>query len=118
MVGYTNLELVAIHGVSVVTWILHMLPLLFMSCTSAPNGAFNVDKPLVHNIKSTDYPLLGFDGELHRFGKEIRLHHNQQITQYCAIHYQWENVKAVYSRMEDNQYGYKYFITKNRRRNR
>ena len=102
-----------------VVWI---LALLLVSCTQAPNGSFNTVKPLVHKINPTDYPLRGHDGELHKFGENLHKmifpRHNQRLTQYCAIHRQWENVKVVYSRMEDNEYGYKYFVTKNRRKNR
>ena len=90
-----------------------------IGCTSASNGAINVNKPLIHNIDPTDYPLLGHDGELHKFGENLHKmifpKHNQRLTQYCAIHFQWENVNVVYSRMEDNQWGYKYIITKNKK---
>ena len=103
-----------------VAWLLILLSL--MGCTSAPNGAFNVNKPLVHNIDPGDYPLRGHDGELHKFGENLHKmifpRHNQRLTQYCAIHRQWENIKVVYSRDETNQWGYKYFVTKNRRKNR
>jgi len=96
-----------------------ILPLIMVSCTSAPNGAINVHKPLVHNIDPTDYPLHGHDGELHKFGKNLHNiifpKHNQRLTLYCAIHRQWENVKSVYGKKEDGDYGYKHFVTKNRR---
>ena len=113
------LGVVAPYGDDMVVWI---LALLLVSCTQAPNGAFNVNKPLVHDIDPTDYPLRGHNGELHKFGENLHKmifpRHNQRLTQYCAIHRQWENIKVVYSRDETNQYGYKYFVTKSRRRNR
>ena len=111
------------HTLSIIHIILAVLAILISKgCTTSPNGAFNVHRPLVHDIDPTDYPLRGHDDILHNYGKSlgniIFPRHNQRLTLYCAIHREWENVKSVYGKKEDGEYGYKHFITRNRRRNR
>ncbi len=98
-----------------VVWLLPLLVL--MGCTSSPNGAINVNKPIVHDIK---YPLVGHDGVLHNYRENIYEmnfpQHNRRLTQYCAIHFHWENIKVVYGKDKDGEWGYRYYITKNRRK--
>ena len=63
-----------------------------------------------------------YEGELHKYRDDfdsfVFPRDNQELTQYCAFHYQWEDIKVVYSRNKNNEWGYHYIVSKNKRRNR
>ncbi len=91
-------------------------------CTNAPNGAFNHIPIVKVPTKITSYPLEDYEGELHKYRDDfdsfVFPRDNQELTQYCAFHYQWEDIKVVYSRNKNNEWGYHYIVSKNKRRNR
>ena len=108
------------HILSIIHIVLAVLAILISKgCTTSPNGAINVHRPLVHDIDPTDYPLRGHDDILHSYGKNLHNmifpRHNQRLTLYCAIHRQWENVKSVYSKRGENDWGYLHYITRSRK---
>lgn len=93
-----------------------------IGCTSAPNGAFNY-KPIAKvPTKITSYPLVDYKGKTHKyrdnFDSFIFPQHNTKLTQYCAFHFEWEDIKAVYSKNENGEWGYHYIVTTNKRKNR
>ena len=94
----------------------------FGGCTNTPNGAFNY-KPIARvPTKITSYPLIDYTGIEHKyrdnFDSFVFPQHNQKLTQYCAFHYEWENIKVKYAKDENGKWGYDYIVSKDKRRNR
>jgi len=69
--------------------------------------------------KITSYPLIDYKGEEHKyrdnFDSFIFPQHNQKLTQYCAFHFEWEDIKAVYKKDENGEWGYTYIVNKNKK---
>ena len=70
--------------------------------------------------QNEQFPLVDYKGVVHRyrddFDKLIFPRHNRKLTQYCSIHYHWENIKAVWSKDKINgQFRWNYFVTKDRK---
>jgi len=42
-------------------------------------------------------------------------HDNKKLTQFCAFHFHWEDIKAVYRKDEDGKWGYTYIVNKNKK---
>ena len=68
--------------------------------------------------KITSYPLRDHKGDMHKyrdhFDSFIFPRDNRKLTQYCAFHYDWEDIKAVYKKDENGEWGYSYIVTKNK----
>ena len=68
--------------------------------------------------KITSYPLIDYKGEKHKyrdnFDSFIFPQHNHKLTQYCAFHFEWEDIKAVYKKDENGEWGYSYIVSKNK----
>ena len=69
--------------------------------------------------KITSYPLIDYKGEEHKyrdnFDSFIFPQHNQKLTQYCAFHFEWEDIKVVYKKDENGEWGYTYIVNKNKK---
>ena len=79
------------------------------------NGAPIVRVP----TKITSYPLLDSYGEQHKyrelFDSFIFPQNNKKLTLYCAFHFEWEDIRAVYGKDENDYWGYSYVVTKNKK---
>ena len=68
--------------------------------------------------KITSYPLKDYKGELHKyrdnFDSFIFPRDSKKLTQYCAFHFDWEDIKAVYKKDENGEWGYSYIVSKNK----
>jgi len=68
--------------------------------------------------KITSYPLIDIKGETHKyrdnFDSFIFPQHNQKLTQYCAFHFDWENIKVKYTKDENGEWGYTYIVSKHK----
>ena len=69
--------------------------------------------------KITSYPLVDNRGMKHKYRKLhdsfIFPHDIKTLTQYCAFHHQWEDIKALYGKDENDNWGYSYMVMKNSR---
>jgi hypothetical protein len=69
--------------------------------------------------KITSYPLEDYKGELHKYRENfdsfIFPRHNNKLTQYCAFHFEWEDIKAVYKKGDTGEWGYVYVVSKNKK---
>ena len=69
--------------------------------------------------KITSYPLEDHKGELHKYREHfdsfIFPRHNRKLIQYCAFHFEWEDIKAVYKRDENGEWRFFYIVTKNKK---
>ena len=57
------------------------------------------------------FPLTDNSGKIHQykdnFDKLIFPQHNKKLTQYCSLHFEWENITAIYKKA-DNENGYEW----------
>ena len=77
-------------------------------------------RPIVRvPTKITSYPLRDSKGKMHKytdnFDSFIFPQDNRKLTQYCAFHHEWENIKAVYKKDENGEWKYSYVVTKNKK---
>ena len=69
--------------------------------------------------QNEQFPLVDYKGVVHRyrddFDKLIFPRHNKKLTQYCAVHFDWENIKAVWSKDKRNgEFRWNYYVTKHK----
>ena len=80
--------------------------------------------------KITSYPLRDYKGIMHKytdnFDSFVFPQDNNKLTQYCAFHMEWENIRVVYRkrREKSNKLGkrqakwvWEYIVTKHKRHN-
>jgi len=78
------------------------------------NGAPIVDKRM--------YPLLDYNGIEHQYKGDVSNFifpkHNKKLTQYCSIHFHWEDIQARWSQdklAEPGNHRWNYLVTKNKK---
>ncbi len=69
--------------------------------------------------QNEQFPLIDYKGVVHRyrdnFDKLVFPRHNEKLTQYCSVHYDWENIKAVWSKDKvQKHYRWNYYVTKHK----
>ena len=68
-------------------------------------------------IAEKSYPLLDNNKVMHtyreNFGELIFPKHNRKLTQYCGVHFQWEDIKAVWSKNGGENFRWQYHVMKN-----
>jgi len=66
----------------------------------------------------TPYSLLDYKGALHKYRVDLKSlqfpQDNRELTQYCGIHFHWEDIKAVYGKV-DNDFEWRYYVYKNKK---
>ena len=76
--------------------------------------------------KITSFPLKDYTGKIHKyrdnFDSFVFPGDNTKLTQYCAFHHEWENIKVVYrkkpkrsSKQLGRTWGYEYIVTINKK---
>ena len=93
---------------------------LFKKCTSAPNGAINLDVIIEEpHDTSSSFPLLDTRGVLHTyrddFDKLIFPKDNNKLTQYCATHFQWESIRARWKKDNAGEWGWSYMVSRSKK---
>ena len=78
------------------------------------NGAPIVDKRM--------YPLLDYNGIEHQYKGDVSNFifpkHNKKLTEYCSIHFHWEDIQARWSQdklAEPGNHRWNYLVTKNKK---
>ena len=82
--------------------------------------ATNIKVPIARvPTKITSYPLIDYKGEEHKYRDKVDSfifpQDNKKLTQFCAFHFHWEDIKAVYRKNEDGKWGYIYIVNKNKK---
>ena len=82
---------------------------LLISCTP----------PKVDSEVPLEFPLVDYKGVTHKykdnFSKLVFPTHNEKLTQYCKVHREWENIKAVWSRDKvQGHYRWNYYVSKHK----
>ena len=107
--------------IALITLLLVMI--ICVSCSTAPNGAFNHTPPLVSidgeivedwpNHKPIDkYFIKDVREELHEYKLPVIMHSHTKLVQYCKRHYKWEVITAYWNPKIDD---YDYLVAKHRR---
>ena len=69
--------------------------------------------------KITSYPLIDNRGVEHKYRDKVDSfvfpHDNKKLTQFCAFHFHWEDIKVVYRKNENGKWGYTYIVNKNKK---
>jgi len=69
--------------------------------------------------KVTSFPLKDHKGELHKYKDNIDSfifpRDSKKLTQYCAFHFEWEDIRAVYKKDKYGEWGYSYIVKKNKK---
>ena len=88
--------------------------LYIYSCSGTHPGEIIVDEPMKRL-----YPLLDNKAITHKyrdnFDKLIFPKHNKKLTQYCSLHRDWEDIKAVWSKNGGDDYRWQYYVVKNKK---
>jgi hypothetical protein len=105
-------------------WLVLCLVFVLLSWNCATGGTTvgwtDGGAPIVRvPTKITSYPLLDSFGEQHKYRENfdsfIFPQDNKKLTLYCAFHWEWENIKAVYTKDENDHWGYFYIVSKNKK---
>ena len=93
--------------------------LLGCTPTTTNQNVLPKDKIVRVPTKITSYPLIDYKGIEHKyrdnFDSFIFPQDNRKLTQYCAFHYEWEDIKVVYKKDENGEWGYIYIVNKNKK---
>ena len=77
------------------------------------------DKVIIEEPVKQYYPLIDNKAIMHKyrdnFDKMIFPQHNEKLTQYCAIHKNWEDIKAMWSKNGGDYYRWQYNVKKNKK---
>jgi len=73
-------------------------------------------------VAKRTYPLLDYNGIEHQYKGDVSNFtfpkHNRKLTQYCSIHFYWEDIQAKWSQdkhAEPGNHRWNYFVTKNKK---
>ena len=98
-------------------WLVLCMVFILVTWNCAPTFK---EVPIVRvPTKITSYPLLDNFGEQHKYRENfdsfIFPQDNKKFTQYCAFHFEWEDIKVVYGKDENDHWGYSYIVNKNKK---
>jgi hypothetical protein len=67
---------------------------------------------------NTPYSLLDYKGVLHKYRVDLKSksfpQDNRELTQYCGIHFHWEDIKAVYGKV-GKDFTWTYYVNQNKK---
>jgi len=73
-------------------------------------------------VVKRSYPLLDYNGIEHQYKGDVSNFifpkHNRELTQYCSIHFCWEDIQARWTQdkqAESGNHRWNYFVTKNKK---
>ena len=68
----------------------------------------------------THFPLIDNKNILHQykdnFDRFIFPKHNKKLTQYCSIHRNWEDIKAIWSKNNQVDFKWQYHVSRHKKR--
>ena len=94
--------------------LLTLCSIVVYSCSITYQDKIVNEKPLKRL-----YPLLDNHMVKHtyrdNFDKLIFPKHNKKLTQYCSVHRDWEDIKAVWSKNGGDDFRWQYYVMKNKK---
>ena len=89
-------------------WIILVILLLLSGCAST-----NQD-----GKTETHYPLIDTRLKIHKYKENIQWmifpKHNTKLTQYCSVHFEWEDIQPIYRQINE-EYKWVYQVKKNKK---
>jgi len=85
--------------------------LLILLCSCASTNP-------VTGEEETHYPLIDTRLKIHKYKENIQWmifpKHNTQLTQYCSVHFEWEDITPIYRKVNE-EYKWLYRVNKNKK---
>ena len=73
-------------------------------------------------VDGRTYPLLDYNGIKHQYKGDVSNFtspkHNRKLTQYCSVHFEWEDIQARWSQdklAEPGNHRWNYYVSKNKK---
>ena len=90
-----------------------------IGCSFTDSNQVIMDESIVDEPVKRLYPLLDNHKVMHKyrdnFDKLIFPRHNRKLTQYCSVHRNWEDIKAVWSKNGGDNFRWQYHVMKNKK---
>ena len=94
--------------------LLLLCSIMAFSCSATYQGEVIMEEPMKRL-----YPLIDNKVIMHKyrdnFDKMIFPKHNEKLTQYCSLHRDWEDIRAVWSKNGGNDFRWQYYVMKNKK---
>jgi len=88
--------------------------IVVLSCSATYQGEVIMEEPMKRL-----YPLIDNKVIMHKyrdnFDKMIFPRHNAKLTQYCSVHHDWEDIRAVWSKNGGDEFRWQYYVMKNKK---
>ena len=88
--------------------------MVVFSCNITYQGEVIMEEPLKRL-----YPMIDDKTIMHKyrdnFDKLIFPRHNRKLTQYCSLHRDWEDIRAVWSKNGGDDFRWQYYVMKNKK---
>ena len=88
--------------------------IMVFSCSGTNPGQVILEEPMKRL-----YPLIDNKAITHKyrdnFDKMIFPKHNKKLTQYCSLHRDWEDIRAVWSKNGGDYFRWQYYVVKNKK---
>ena len=97
--------------------ILLLYSIVVFGCSATYQGEVIMDEVIMDEPLKRFYPLIDDKAIMHKyrdnFDKLIFPRHNRKLTQYCSVHRNWEDIKAIWSKNGGDNFRWQYHVMKN-----
>ena len=91
--------------------------IVVFNCSATYQGESTKGEVIMDEPVRRFYPLLDNYKVMHKyrdnFDKLIFPRHNRKLTQYCSVHRNWEDIKAIWSKNGGDDFRWQYQVMKN-----
>ena len=109
------------YTLTIIHIILCLLAVIILNrCSYEVQDIASPDYNLKHHpsYNDTPYSLLDYKGVLHKYRVDLKSksfpQDNRELTQYCGIHFHWEDIKAVYGKV-GKDFTWTYYVNQNKK---
>ena len=96
--------------------------IVVFSCSGIHPGEVITNESIMDKSMKRLYPLIDDKVILHKyrdnFDKLIFPKHNKKLTQYCSIHRNWEDIKAIWSKNNQVDFKWQYHVSRHKKRHK
>jgi len=93
--------------------------MMVFSCNITYQGEVIMGEVIMEEPMKRLYPLIDNKVIMHKyrdnFDKMIFPKHNAKLTQYCSLHRDWEDIRAVWSKNGGDEFRWQYYVMKNKK---
>ena len=91
--------------------------IVVFSCSATYQGEVIKGEVIMEEPVRRLYPLMDNHMIMHKyrdnFDKLIFPRHNRKLTQYCSVHRNWEDIKAIWAKNGGDNFRWQYHVIKN-----